>query len=303
MRRILFPLLLVFAPLTAQAVELMKWERIPLPVPLHVNQERIVFVDKNVRVGFPDALTDKLRIQSAAGAVYLLATADFPSTRIQLQDKTTGELLLLDISAAAVPENTPLKEPIRLVYSGEVTTQAGNKPGAGSVQAATHEPSSADNDASRAPTAETRSAVPIPVALTRYAAQRLYAPARTVEPQPGIRNIAHNLPPRITTLLPGRPLDISPLAAWQLAGHTLVALKVRHTAAGQLTPDPRQLQGQFVSATFQHAWLGASGTPEDTTTLYLVIRGKPDSAFIPEPAVCLQAKKKGATACPGGRKP
>lgn len=41
------------AALPAQAVELVKWERIPLPVSLHVGQERIVFVNRNVRVGFP----------------------------------------------------------------------------------------------------------------------------------------------------------------------------------------------------------------------------------------------------------
>lgn len=39
--------------LPANATELMKWERIPLQIPLNVDQERIIFVDKNVRVGFP----------------------------------------------------------------------------------------------------------------------------------------------------------------------------------------------------------------------------------------------------------
>ncbi|HBN5891183.1 TPA: DUF3438 family protein, partial [Escherichia coli] len=34
---------------------------------------------------------------------------------------------------------------------------------------------------------------------------------------------------------------------------------------------------------FQHRWLGASGTPEDTTTVYLVTKGRPDNAFLPEP--------------------
>ncbi len=32
--------------------------------PLKVGQERVVFVDKNVRVGFPPALNGKLRVQS-----------------------------------------------------------------------------------------------------------------------------------------------------------------------------------------------------------------------------------------------
>mgnify|MGYP001230486298 CR=1 FL=1 len=35
----------------AHAVEIMHWERLPLAVPLQVGEERIVFVDRNVRVG------------------------------------------------------------------------------------------------------------------------------------------------------------------------------------------------------------------------------------------------------------
>lgn len=290
MRRILlsFIYLMVISPL-AGAVELMKWERIPLPVPLHVSQERIIFVDKNVRVGLPPSLDGKLRIQSTGGAVYLLATDAFPATRLQLQDTASGELLLLDISARSVPENTRVKEPVRLVYSGEVISQGGKAPPAAHA-GDTPRPASPVED----PPASTtpRNTVSVPVALTRYAAQRLYAPTRTVESLPGVKSVAHGLPARLTTLMPGEPLAFSPLAAWQLAGHTVVALKVRHTTAGRLTPDPRLLQGQFVSATFQHAWLGPAGMPEDTTALYLVMKGKPDAAFIPEP-VCHPAGKKG----------
>ncbi len=45
----------------ASAVEVLRWERLPLAIPLRINQERIVFVDQNVRVGLPRSLTDKLR--------------------------------------------------------------------------------------------------------------------------------------------------------------------------------------------------------------------------------------------------
>ncbi|WP_439331598.1 DUF3438 family protein, partial [Pseudomonas viridiflava] len=34
----------------ASAVEIVRWERVPLAIPLRINQERIVFVDQNVRV-------------------------------------------------------------------------------------------------------------------------------------------------------------------------------------------------------------------------------------------------------------
>ncbi len=44
-------LLMLALPALAQAVEILRWERIPLAIPLTVGQERIVFVDRNVRVG------------------------------------------------------------------------------------------------------------------------------------------------------------------------------------------------------------------------------------------------------------
>ena len=42
------------APLS-QAVEILRWERLPLSVALQVGQERVVFVDRRVRVGVPAA--------------------------------------------------------------------------------------------------------------------------------------------------------------------------------------------------------------------------------------------------------
>ncbi|ENQ2579337.1 DUF3438 family protein, partial [Escherichia coli] len=47
----LIALPLLISPFALHADELMKWERIPLSVPLKVGQERVIFADKNVRVG------------------------------------------------------------------------------------------------------------------------------------------------------------------------------------------------------------------------------------------------------------
>ena len=93
--------------LTAQADELMKWERIPLNIPLKVGQERVIFADKNVRVGFPPALNGKLRVQSTGGAVYLKADSAFPQTRVQLQDVESGEMILLDVTAGEKGTTSP----------------------------------------------------------------------------------------------------------------------------------------------------------------------------------------------------
>jgi len=79
---------------SSHAIEVMRWERLPLAVPLIVGQERVVFVERNVRVGVPASLGDRLRVQSAAGTVYLRANEPIEPTRLQLQDATTGELIL-----------------------------------------------------------------------------------------------------------------------------------------------------------------------------------------------------------------
>ena len=86
---LLLPLLFLKSE-PARADELMKWARIPLQIPLQVGQERVVFVNKNVRVGFPPALSGKLRVQSTGGAVYLRADSAFPQKRVQLQEVENG---------------------------------------------------------------------------------------------------------------------------------------------------------------------------------------------------------------------
>jgi integrating conjugative element protein (TIGR03749 family) len=260
-----------------KAVELMKWERIPLQVPLTVGQERIVFVNRNVRVGFPPELNGKLRVQSTGGAVYLLAQADFTTTRVQLQDVENGELILLDITAL---KGTQVREPVSLVYQGEVSRATASHNASVSVaESGTPGTRAKTSSGSSAP----RITTPLPIALTRYAAQSLYAPLRTVEALPGVHSISHGLPSTITSLLPSEPVVVHPLAAWSVQGYNVVALKLTNQRPEKVVLDPRRLMGSFYSATFQHRWLGAAGTPEDTTVLYLVMQGRPDAAFLPEP--------------------
>ena len=273
----------VSLPLPVQAVELVRWERIPLPVSLHVGEERIVFVEKNVRVGVPPSLNEKLRIQSTGGAVYWRAESAFPQTRLQLQDVESGEILLLDVTATA---GKGALEPVRVVYSGEVSTQRDSQ----TVRRSGQSGGNAGNTVPPAAgtgerTAKPRYPAPLPVLLTRYAAQNLYAPLRTVEPVPGVQSLSLTLPKTLTALYPSAPLTAQPLAGWQAAEYRVVAVKLTNQSARKVVLDPRQLQGQFVSATFQHQWLDAKGTPEDTTTVYLVMKGKPDKAFPAEPTV------------------
>lgn len=275
----------------SSAVELMKWERIPLQIPLNVGQERIVFVDKNVRVGFPPSLNGKLRVQSSGGAVYLDASEAFPVTRLQLQNKANGEIILLDVSAAS---GKSTREPVQVVYDGEVSSATASDKTRVSGGSASNDNSAAtaQNESVAGRKKPAKLNAPLPVVLTRYAAQSLYGPLRTVEAVPGISSVALKLSSRITTLYPSEPVVISPLAAWSLNGYSVTALQVRSASASKVILDPRVLQGQFVSATFQHRWLGNAGTPEDTTVLYLVAEGSPEGAFLAEPVVVTEKKTK-----------
>ncbi|WMY72481.1 TIGR03749 family integrating conjugative element protein [Buttiauxella selenatireducens] len=265
-RRYLLPLLAACYHAGLSATELVQWQRLPLPVVLHTGHERVIFVNRNVRVGYPAALDDKLRIQSSGGTVYLLARDDFSRTRLQLVDMDSGELILLDISAAAGDE----LEPVELrygeaVYRNDKAVKADEEEASTSRMAAT-------------------TGLPVPVVLTRYAAQSLYAPLRTVEPLNGITPVPVRLPAVVSTLLPTEAVTAAPLAAWQQGALTVTAVKLQNQRQARIDLDPRALQGQFLTATFQHRWLGAKGTPEDTTVVYLVTEGGADTSVIPEPA-------------------
>lgn len=254
-----------------QAVELLRWERLPLAVPLIVGQERVIFADANVRVGLPAGIGDALRVQSAGGAVYLLASAPIVPSRLQLQDMSTGEIILLDIAAEPAREGQAPLEPVRIVRSEMPAT--GNRAGnAGGATASQEVATSAD--------VSLRRETPIPVVLTRYAAQSLYAPLRTVEPLAGITRASMHRDLPLDTLLPTLPVRARALAAWRLEDHYVTAIRLTNRSSRRVELDPRALQGAFVTATFQHPDLGPSGASTDTSVLYLVTRGHGLSASL-----------------------
>lgn len=251
------------------AVEIQRWERIPLALPLIVGQERIVFVDQNVRVGLPRHLVDKLRVQSTGGTLYFLAKEPIEPTRLQLQNMNTGDIMLVDIIATPGKANQPALEPIKIVAGDNSAARYGQpSPKAEDSKAANRSTEQNIDDAAPA-----QRETPLPVVMTRYAAQMLYAPLRTVEPVLGIAqvNIKRNLD--LITLLPTRPVEARALGAWRLEDLWVTAVKLRNTSSQLMTLDPRELMGDFVTATFQHPYLGAKGDASDTTTVYLVTRG------------------------------
>ena len=251
-QRLLLQTLLLLMASQVFATETLEWKRLPLSVALAVGQERVIFVDHDVRVGLAAELADQLRVQSAAGAVYLRASAPFEAARLQLEDAKGGQLIMIDVSAREAAKDAPPLEPVRIVFAED------------------HAGSSRDSDST---TEKATPLTPKSVLLTRYAAQSLYAPLRTVETVPGMARVP--LPRRMTldTLFPGLPIVAKPLAAWRLDNQWVTAVLLTNVSSQGQVLDPRTLQGDFVAATFQHHILGPAHKPSDTTVLYLVTRG------------------------------
>lgn len=267
-------LLAACLPVYVHATEILRWERMPLAVPLQVGQERVVFVDRNVRVGVPASLNGKLRVQSAGGSIYLLAHEPIAPTRIQLQDAEDGTLILLDIAATEPAQGSATLEPVQIV-PGELSPvrygQYGQPAEARMARTTGAQTGAAPDIAS---TSGQRRETPVAVVLTRYAAQNLYAPLRTVEPVQGIGRVTLPRELDISTLLPALPVNALALAAWRLEDYVVTAVKLQNTSRQPVVLDPRQLQGDFTAATFQHGNLGPVGGASDTTVVYLVTRGK-----------------------------
>lgn len=263
MRKVIFALTLCICTSGAAfSTEILRWQRLPLSVPLIVGQERVVFVDRRVRVAVPVSVANRLRVQTASGAVYLRASAPIEATRLQLQDVETGALILIDISAEAEKGDRAQLEPVRIVDAEREPQDPGEQ-----------ERASRDTGGNSATPSQGRAQTPIPVVLTRYASQSLYAPLRTVEPVSGIAPVPIRNDLKLQTLLPGLSVQTKALAAWRLHDHWVTAVLLQNRTDQRIVLDPRLLEGDFVAATFQHRDLGPLGESADTTVLYLVTRG------------------------------
>ncbi len=248
----------------AHAIEILHWQRLPLAVPLVVGQERVIFIDRHVRVGVSPSVGEHLRVQSAGGALYLRASDPLPPTRLQLQDVNSGALILLDVDAQPAKAGESPLEPVRIVVDDPAVNHPDNVSGVGA---------NADEQDSTKTATPAPHDTPVAVVLTRYAAQNLYAPLRTMEPVAGIVRETLRRDLAIANLLPTLPVRARTLAAWRLDDHWVTAVQLTNTSPHKIDLDPRLLQGDFAAATFQHSNIGPAGQSTDTTVVYLVTRG------------------------------
>lgn len=228
-----------------EITERIEWNKTPIRLDLKVGHERLVHFPGPVKVGVPASLQPTLRTQSVNGTVYFLANAPFDATRIMVRSIDGGEMFLFDVSASKEGGQT---HPVQVFVKA-----AGESP-----------PGQADSSVeSHDATAQFSY-----VALTRYAAQQLYAPARLIEDRSGIVRVPVSREP--VSLLRGSTVDAAPLVAWRAGGLYVTAIKLTNRTDQPQILDPRNLRGVWLTAAFQHNRLLATGSEADTTAVYLI---------------------------------
>ena len=257
-----FPLLsFAQVDVASNVPERVVWNKAPIAIPLVVGEERLVHFPDSVSIGLPQSLTPLLRSQSINGTLYLLARQAFESTRVMVRSETDGPIYVLDISA------TPGGVDSGSLPDVQVLLQASQKP-----------PQDLSQDAGADQwTSDKRSQSLGYAALTRHAAQQLYAPTRLIPRQPGVVAIPVNLEP--VDLVVGGKIEAVPVAAWKAGLRYVTAVKLINRTQSPVVLDPRELRGSWLAATFQHNRLLPAGSEADTTAVYLVSDRRFDAAF------------------------
>lgn len=229
---------------SSEMIERILWKKMPIAVMLIVGQERLVHFPDSVSVGIPQSLAPILRSQSINGTLYLTAREPFEANRVIVRSEQGEPIYVLDISAKeADPESTRLPTlQILLVnpVSGELAS-----------------------DGTAVSSAQWGY-----VALTRYAAQHLYAPARLLPNALGI--VRMPVTQQSFELMLGGQVEAIPVAAWKAGLHNITAVRLINKTQHPVVLDPRQLRGTWLTATFQHNRLLPSGNDADSTAVYLV---------------------------------
>ncbi len=229
----------------APPMERIIWNKTPIRLTLQVGAERLVHFPGSVRINVPPELTPNLRTQSVDGTVYWLASSPFETTRILVQEIDSSRTFLFDLVAKKKSSGTG---PVTIL----VPKQDGTEP-------------STESDNPRKGTSRLDYTT-----LSRFAAQQMYAPTRLLKNDPRIHRVPLQMPDKIP-LVHGGAVAAKPLISWLSDGGLYVTVvRLQNQSDLPLSLDPRDLRGQWLTATFQHTRLLSAGREGDTTSVYLI---------------------------------
>jgi integrating conjugative element protein (TIGR03749 family) len=228
------------------STERLVWDKAPLQVALGIgpDRERSITFPAQMHIGVPQEVAQLLRVQTVGRTSYVTALAPFPRARVVAEDRTTGSVILLDLSAA-IDNTSTLPVTIVVPSASEPRPQGRN----------------ADDEERETPVDM--------VTLTRFAAQQMYAPRRLTGAHPAIRRVLVNRSP-LNDLYAGGGVRGVPAGQWRGDEFYVTAVVLQNLRAQPVELSPLDVRGRWRAITFQHGRLLGRGTEADTTVVYLV---------------------------------
>jgi len=226
----------------SDTLERIEWKKVPIRLALVVGQEQRIEFPASVKVGVPVSVQGLLRTQSVNGTVYLLAHAPFDTNRLMVRELDSGRIYLFDVTSTLDGAAT---HPVQIYVADDSEF---NDLGIEGNESALRQPGY--------------------IQLTRFAAQQLYAPSRLAKDSPAIHRVPVNRDS--VELLHGGTVEATPLVAWRASGLYITAVKLTNRTEQPQTLDPRDLRGNWLTASFQHHRLLPVGDEADTTAVYLI---------------------------------
>ncbi len=166
-QKILLILVFLVATLSVDvnSTEIIHYDKKPVIIQLHKGQERTIHFGDHVSVGITKGMKQKnlFRAQSAQGSLHLRANDVFDKQRVQVKRLSDNHVILLDLISS--DSKKPLED-VKIIMPFENKVDA--------------------VDGSELSTEPQDIKIITPVDLTRYAAQKLYGPARLQTQERGI---------------------------------------------------------------------------------------------------------------------
>ena len=221
----------------AAPVEHVVWDKTPIRITLPLNQERLIRFPLAVSI-VDSELDEQVGVMKIQDALYFNAHAAFANKRLVVQLMPNGEAIVLNITANEDAGNTT---PIDVVM-GEIEETDKQAPSA-----------SSDMNA---------------VSLTRFAIQSLYSPERLLITPSEITRTPMQTHRHITFIY-GASITAKPLISWHANDLYVTAIELKNDLNKSVIIDPRQVLGNWQTATFYPTNTLPGRNNKETTTVFV----------------------------------
>ncbi len=216
------------------------WDKTPIPLELPLNEERLVHFPQAVSI-IDNEAADKIAVLKVQDTLYLKGKETFQNKRLLVQLMPQGEVIILNLNVSDKAHDV---KPVDILLEAKEDTTN--------------------------PTQETSNPLDLnAVTLTRFAIQSLYAPQRLLVIPDGLGRVPMQTRKQIS-LFYGASIEARPLISWHGGSFYVTAVELKNLLNKEMIVDPRQMTGNWHTATFYPTNTLAPRGKEDTTTVFLV---------------------------------